>query len=246
MKSKDILAFTDGACSGNPGPGGWGSVLIIENSSSPELIIKELGGAEIKTTNNRMELMAAIQTLAELENTPGKVILSTDSKYVIEGITNWIHGWRKRGWKTKEGTPVSHQELWELLDDWVSRRKSIGGVEWTYVGGHRGIPGNEKADEIAVAFSQGNPPTLYSGPISNYSITQDELLNLKPRHEKLKSHSKKSTGPAYSYVSRVGREVLVHKTWAECEARVKGQSGALYRKALSPDDEAELIRQWKK
>ncbi|MBW4417803.1 MAG: ribonuclease HI [Myxacorys californica WJT36-NPBG1] len=144
--------YTDGACSGNPGPGGWGTVVYFTDGS-----VQELGGAERETTNNRMEMQAAIaalQFLAESEQTE-PIILYTDSEYVKNGITKWIGGWKKKGWKTSTGKPVLNQELWEKLDQLNSRQ-----VEWRYVRGHSGDVGNERCDAIARAFSLGRMPEL--------------------------------------------------------------------------------------
>jgi ribonuclease HI len=129
---------TDGACKGNPGPGGWG-VLIRMGSRE-----RELSGGEKLTTNNRMELMAAIEGLNALKR-PCRVTLSTDSRYVMDGLTKWIHGWRKNGWKTADKKPVKNADLWQRLIDASAPHR----VEWTWVKGHAGHPDNERADKLA-------------------------------------------------------------------------------------------------
>jgi ribonuclease HI len=138
MNTIDI--YTDGACKGNPGPGGWGVLL---KSGGTE---KELYGGEANTTNNRMEMMAVIQALEALKR-PCKVNLFLDSKYVLQGITEWIHGWKARGWKTAAKEPVKNVELWQRLDALVAN----GGheIDWRWVKGHAGDPGNERADGLA-------------------------------------------------------------------------------------------------
>ncbi len=136
--TKTIEIWTDGACSGNPGPGGWG-VLMKWNGHE-----KELYGGEPQTTNNRMELMAAIEALNALKNGES-VILHTDSTYVKDGLTKWIHGWKRNGWKTAAKKPVKNQDLWQALDDACGRHK----VDWRWVKGHDGDEGNERADELA-------------------------------------------------------------------------------------------------
>ena len=133
-----VMIFTDGACSGNPGPGGWGAVLIHGATE------KELSGGELATTNNRMELMAAIQALEALKK-PCRVELHTDSKYVQQGIGEWIHGWKRRGWKTADGKPVKNDDLWRRLDEARSRHD----VTWRWVKGHAGHELNERADALA-------------------------------------------------------------------------------------------------
>jgi ribonuclease HI len=144
--------YTDGACSGNPGPGGWGTVIYFEDGS-----VQELGGGEKETTNNRMEMQAAIAGLKYLADSGQSepIILYTDSEYVKNGITKWIQGWKKKGWKTSTGKPVLNQELWESLDQLNSKQ-----VEWRYVRGHSGDVGNERCDTIARAFSLGRMPEL--------------------------------------------------------------------------------------
>jgi ribonuclease HI len=134
----EVVIYTDGACSGNPGPGGWGAILIWGDKR------KELKGGEPSTTNNRMELMAAIQALEAL-NRPCKIELHTDSQYVQKGIHEWIHGWKRRGWRTAEGKPVKNEDLWKRLDAARLRHE----VVWRWVKGHAGHELNERADELA-------------------------------------------------------------------------------------------------
>jgi ribonuclease HI len=130
--------WTDGACSGNPGPGGWGAVLRAGGHE------KELSGAEAATTNNRMELMAAIKALNALKK-PSAVRLHTDSKYVMDGVTKWIHGWKKNGWKTADKKPVKNEDLWRALDAAAARHE----IEWRWVKGHSDDVMNNRADELA-------------------------------------------------------------------------------------------------
>jgi ribonuclease HI len=133
-----VLIYTDGACRGNPGPGGWGAILI---SGSHE---RELCGGEPATTNNRMELMAAIQALEALKK-PCKVELHTDSTYVMKGISEWVHNWKRRGWQTADKKPVKNEDLWRRLDEARLRHD----VDWRWVKGHAGHDLNERADELA-------------------------------------------------------------------------------------------------
>ena len=134
----EVVIYTDGACSGNPGPGGWGVVLTWQDTE------KELYGGEAQTTNNRMELTATIQALDSLQR-PAKVNLHTDSKYVLDGITKWIKGWERNGWMTSARKPVKNADLWRKLTEAMSRHD----VTWIWVKGHAGDPGNERADELA-------------------------------------------------------------------------------------------------
>jgi ribonuclease HI len=136
--TKSVEVFTDGACSGNPGPGGWGAILRFNG------VTKELSGGEANTTNNRMELMAAISALGALKE-PCAVDLYTDSNYVKDGISGWIEGWKRNGWRTASKQPVKNAELWQALDEARKRHK----VTWHWVRGHAGHPENERADELA-------------------------------------------------------------------------------------------------
>jgi ribonuclease HI len=138
-KSKQIVEiFTDGACSGNPGPGGWGAILRFGT------VEKELNGSEEQTTNNRMELMAAIRAIEAVKR-PCEIHLHTDSEYLRQGITTWIHSWKKRGWKTADKKPVKNVDLWQRLE----RAIETHDVKWHWVKGHSGHAENERADELA-------------------------------------------------------------------------------------------------
>ncbi len=133
-----VEIWTDGACSGNPGPGGWGVILVAGENR------KELFGGEAMTTNNRMELMAAISALEALKR-PCRVALHIDSQYVRQGITEWIHGWKRNGWRTADKKPVKNAELWQRLEEAAQRHS----IDWRWVKGHAGDPMNERADELA-------------------------------------------------------------------------------------------------
>ncbi len=160
--------YTDGACSGNPGPGGWGTVVYFADGG-----IQELGGGDRgRTTNNRMEMQATIAGLEYYQasgQTEG-VVLYTDSQYVINGITKWISGWKKKGWKSSTGKAVLNQDLWEALDALNSRK-----VQWQYVKGHSGDEGNERCDRIAVSYSHGAPIAL-----RQYAASADLKSEAKP------------------------------------------------------------------
>jgi ribonuclease HI len=133
-----VEIYTDGACRGNPGPGGWGALLSVGEHE------KELSGAEVLTTNNRMELTAVIRALEALKR-PSEVRIFTDSEYVRRGITEWVKNWKARGWKTADRKPVKNQDLWERLDALAAGHQ----IEWRWVKGHSGVPGNERVDQLA-------------------------------------------------------------------------------------------------
>ncbi len=135
---KTVIIYTDGACRGNPGPGGWGVLIKYKEHS------KEMYGGDASTTNNKMELTAAIEALKEITE-PCEIILYTDSKYVLKGIEEWIHNWKKRGWKGSNRKPVKNIELWKKLDELRDKHT----IKWNWVKGHSGDPGNETADMLA-------------------------------------------------------------------------------------------------
>lgn len=151
-----IIIYTDGSSRGNPGPGGWGAIILRDKE------VVEIGGGERHTTNNRMELTAAIKAL---ESSPeSKVAVYTDSEYVMKGMKEWIKKWQEKGWKTASKKPVLNQDLWQKLLE-ATKNKN---VEWKYVAGHSGVLLNERADEIATTFADGIKPTLYHGPKVKY------------------------------------------------------------------------------
>lgn len=234
--SNTILLFSDGACSGNPGPGGFGTIIV-----TPDGQVEELGEHNPSTTNNRMEMIGVLRGLQKIKNLTGDLWVLTDSTYVIRGITQWIWGWKKKNWITAEGADVANKDLWEYLDQEVKARLAKGKVEWKYLRGHQGIPGNERCDEIAVSFSKRKNPDLFKGtllayPTAIYDLPDD--LSLPP----MKTKTEKS--PAYSYLSYVNGNLKRHKTWPECESQVKGRSGAKFKKSTSPDDEQEIVVAW--
>jgi ribonuclease HI len=234
-----IVVFTDGAAKGNPGPGGWGVVVV-----TPAGDVTELGGRVAHTTNNRMELTGAINGLTACEDIAGPLAVYTDSTYVIQGIREWIWGWRKRGWLTATGSEVLNRDLWERLSALVDAR-GRGGIDWHYVRGHNGTPGNERVDAIADGLAQGRDITLYRGPLTSYDLPILDLpadTDVPPRQTSSAGGGAKAA--AHSYLSLVNGTAMRHATWAECERRVKGQSGARFKKAMSANDEAAILRGW--
>jgi ribonuclease HI len=240
MHALQIVVFTDGASKRNPGPGGWGVIIV-----TPDGHVTELGGGAALTTNNKMELTGAIEALTRLQGTSGPIAVYTDSAYVIQGIGQWVHNWRRRGWKTSTGSEVLNRELWERLFSLTAARVA-GTISWHYVRGHVGIPGNERVDEIADAFAVRKRVALYEGPLAGYRIP---ILDLPddtslPKRSSSTASSATSRTAAFSYLSVVDGKLMRHATWAECEQRVKGRSGARFKKAASPADEAAILRAW--
>lgn len=237
---KPSILFSDGACSGNPGPGGFGAIALLE--AGAKSIVKEIGGASPSTTNNQMELLGVIEGLEWLAlNRAEKVAIWTDSTYVIKGITAWVFGWRNKNWVTATGSPVLNKDFWERLLA-VTMKFPKGALSWNYVPGHSGIPGNERCDEIAVTFSKGDRPFLYHGPAGGYEVSLEVPENVG---DLPKSSSKsKSSAKAQSYLSMIGGTVTRHRDWASCERRVKGQPGAKFKKSTASLTEAEILKSW--
>lgn len=224
------LIFTDGSSRGNPGPGGWGAIVVTEDR------VMELGGREDQTTNNRMELTAVIKALEKFPN-EREITIYTDSAYVLNGATRWVFAWNKNNWKTSTKEDVLNKDLWEKILSLISHKI----IDWQLVKGHSGTPGNERCDVIATSFadlsseSEENSIILYSGSRDRYGVS----IKVPEQKPKTKSKSK-----AYSYVSMVDGQIKVHKTWDECKERVSGSSGAKYKKTTSPENEQEIIKEF--
>ncbi len=224
-----ITIHTDGACSGNPGPGGWGAIVQVESH------VRELGGGSPQTTNNRMELLAAIEALRSVADQPDLVEIITDSTYLISGITRWLSGWKRKGWTRIDGEAVVNRDLWEALDRLAARP-----IHWTHVRGHQGHQGNSRCDEIAVAFSHGKTPALYDGPVSDYSVDLSApIASTGPSPKKRRSGNKK----AGWYMSLLNGKLEKHLTWAECQNRVIHQP-ALFKKVSTVEEETLLLKKW--
>jgi ribonuclease HI len=186
-----------------------------------------------------MELTGTIESLRSLSTTGIPVEVYTDSTYVIRGITQWIWAWRKRGWISSEGKEVANSDLWQRLFQVSSQFK----VTWHYVRGHSGIPGNERADQIAVAFSRGERSQLYRGPLLQYDVAIHDI----PENTNLpeaKPLTRNQPARPFSYLSLVGNIPMRHSTWKECEKRVRGQSNAKFKKAMKEEDEKVILQAW--
>ncbi len=239
MSEDPIVAFTDGAAKGNPGPGGWGAIVV-----TPDGHVTELGGGAAHTTNNRMELCGAIAALEQSAAHDAPLAVYTDSSYVIKGITQWVWSWRRRGWKTAAGEDVLNRDLWEALSGLVEARGRER-IDWRWVKGHVGTPGNERADQIAVAFALQRDAALYTGPVGSYALAILDLPERAGPPERSASGTARAPkGKPHAYLSVVDGVLMRHATWAECERRVKGRAGARFKKAMSPADEAAILAGW--
>ncbi len=220
------IIFTDGSARGNPGPGGWGAIILNDDS------VTELGGREDHTTNNRMELTAVLSALVSVPH-EHDITLYTDSAYVLNGATRWVKGWEKNDWKTSTKDDVVNRDLWEEMIEATAHRV----ISWKLIKGHAGTPANERCDVIATSFADKNPAVLYSGSRERYGVD----IAIAPKSSS--TSKSKSKSKAYSYVSLVDGEIKVHKTWEECKARVHGVN-AKYKKSTSPENEEEIIREF--
>lgn len=219
MAEPRAIVYTDGSCIGNPGPGGWAL-----HAELPDGRVVELGGGELETTNNRMELRAAIEAVRLTVDWPA-VTLITDSDYVRSGITKWVAGWKRNGWLTSTGRPVENQGLWNELDGLADRR-----VTWQWTRAHVGTPGNERCDRIARWFAASIGPLELAPPGATVAAAP-----ATPRRP----------APAgTTYLSMVDGIVARHATWGDCERRVHGVRGARYRKVRNADEERATIAAW--
>lgn len=229
----NITIFTDGASSGNPGPGGWGAIVSYDSQ------VTELGGGEEKTTNNRMELQAVLEGLTfvvEQHLNSNPVTLYTDSSYVANGITSWIKGWQKRNWTNQSGQTIANVDIWKRMAQVLPDVQ----LKIINVSGHSGVAGNERADVIATGFAKNSTFMLYHGPVSEYDVNLTDLsMNQVTKKEKDRKKEK-----AYSYVSLVGGIFQIHYTWDECKKAVEGKKGAKYKKAISKEDENSIKKSW--
>lgn len=241
MKLPEIIIYTDGSSRGNPGPGGWGASVATKE------MVTEIGGKDNHTTNNKMELMAAIKSL-ELARDFGNALtidMRVDSRYVINGITKWVFGWQKNGWRNAQKEEVANRDLWESLARVVADLQMSGSkILWNYTPGHVGIAGNDRADEIATEYADGKSVKLFRGSRAQY------LIDLTPHSgdQKLLADKKSKTkvkGKAYSYVSLVNGKFMKHSTWTECERRVKGVPNVKFKKTTDAEDERKTMLLWK-
>lgn len=218
----ETIVFSDGGCIGNPGPGGWAAIVFANQT------YRELGGGEKHTTNNRMELIAAIRGIGAAP--PGPVKVVTDSRYLVDGASKWIYGWKKKGWVKSDGGEVLNRDLWEEIDRASFMRK----ITWEHVPGHSGHPENERCDQIANAFARGGTPELKTGDgswIFNGSAPEPDAPAGKY--------------PKPLYLSIVDGDIREHASWPECEQRIKGRKGARCKKVVSRREHIAAIEAWK-
>lgn len=227
-----ITIFTDGASKGNPGRGGYAAVVATTDT------LAELGGFKECTTNNEMELLAVVEALTSVKTTKQVINIYTDSKYVVEGATGWIFGWKKNGWKTKANTDVANKELWQRLVPLLDQLT----ITWHKVPGHVGIVGNERADTIASTFAETGKFNVYSGSRSAYPYDVSNVAYDQTKKQDRSDARKRQAQKAYSYISSVDGVIEVHSSWSECERRVKGKKSTRYKKSLNAADEKAVIK----
>ena len=229
MSSNAFLIVSDGACSGNPGPGGWGLIFV-----TPDDEVIEYGDHDPATTNNRMELMGYYRGLQEVYKRAGafpqvKTIRAiSDSKYVLDGAQSYVYSWSKNGWKTQAKADVKNQDLWEKILKGQTLLKDLGfQIKFELVKGHSGHSANDRVDQIAVAFSKQVSETLYQGPLSKYEVSLEASAPFK-----------------LTYLSLVDGKLSRHATWDACKHQVDGKKGAKYKKVTNALQEQETLRAW--
>jgi ribonuclease HI len=239
-KRQEIIIFSDGACSQNPGQGGWAAIIFRFNENDSQSFIKEMGGFNPYTTNNEMELTAALNSLIEVKEENKKISLFTDSKYLVDGVKFWIPSWKQNQWKKKDNTEIKNLDLWIQIDKIFNYRKekNLSDIDFIHIPGHQGIVGNERCDEIAVKFSKNEKVELFEGSYSEYKkkfgidLMTGLLKNQKPFY--------------ISYIeSNLENAFQTHDTWADCEKRVKGVKNAKFKKVYSMDEAMEVLKKWK-
>lgn len=241
--------YTDGSSLGNPGPGGYGCVIVFNDDNK----VIELGGYCAETTNNKMELTAIVTALDYLKQqipprpsaTPPKlggdqpqITIYTDSSYAINGITKWMFGWQKNNWITSTKTPVLNSEIWKQL---VSLKSHFKNLSFVHVRGHAGVWGNERCDTIATSFAMHKKQDLFYGELAAYD---QRILTPTISTTPSKNTAKKKTSEkAYAYVAHVNGTVQIFKDWESCKAAVHGKSSK-YKKVFSQKEQDALIRSW--
>lgn len=246
MKSDSIIIYTDGSSLGNPGPGGYGCVIVFQ---AKELVV-ELGGYDHSTTNNKMELTAIATALEYLKkhhvSHDVNIVIHTDSSYAINGITKWMFGWLKNNWITSTKTPVLNSEIWKQL---IPLKNYFKKLSFEHVRGHSGIWGNERCDMIATSFASKTTIDLFHGKFIDYDprILSSAVASNAGSAISVsqKTKSTKNSGKAYSYVALVNGKIQTFKDWESCKAVVHGRSSK-YKKALSKIEEDALIKEWSK
>lgn len=209
-----VTIITDGACSGNPGPGGWATIVVHADNT-----VDEYSGSASNTTNNQMELQAIIVGLQKV-NAQHEIHIYTDSQYVLNGITKWVFGWQKNGWRTKDGNDVENQPLWRTLVSLTHKN-----IHWHHVKGHSGHPMNERANMLAQQLAKSHGHHSTTTHVSEHHATTP--VNTFPR-----------------YISLVGSAFRQHATWDECKQAVHGVSGARFKKVCSAHELARQRTQW--
>lgn len=211
--------------------------------------VVELGGRIGRGTNNQAELDGAIAGFTRIAGMPGPATLYSDSQYLLNGASKWCRGWVRNGWRKRDGDAVLNADRWRTLYELVLARKPLGPLAWEYLKGHAGIPANERADAIACAFADARTPALYAGPLAGYEVPIFDLPDAVGIPERARSVDgsapvRGAKEKPLCYLSLVGGALERHADWAACEARVKGQRGAKFKKAMSAEDERAILRQW--
>lgn len=226
-----ITVYTDGSARGNPGRAGWGVVIV----DTERKYVIELGGASPHATNNQMELTGALKALEYLSGdkkyTGQKIVLHTDSSYVIRGMKQWIYTWQKNGWRTSQKKEVENVRLWQDL----TKASASKDIEWLYVPGHSGVPLNERTDVIATKFADGVREELFLGSLNEYPYDVSASKIVK------RVSSKQKTSKTGYYVVVHGKHVSRYETWGECEQAVKGVKAVRFKKVADKDAEKTFL-----
>lgn len=236
----EILVIGDGSSKGNPGPAGWGALVVMEGR------VVEMGGASSRATNNEMELRAFLESLKFLNErnvSDCQIKFYWDSKFVLSGAKSWRFSWKRKAWRTQDGSEVKNLSLWKAIDHELETLKG-NDLVYYYVPGHQGITANERVDTIAQEFADGREPALFVGALSDYRFDLRQGLPSEEFDPARQSFQKSKDTSGQYYLSYVGGQLYRDTTWKECEARVKGVSGVKYKKIKSAEEEPKVLKDW--
>lgn len=251
--STKIIVFTDGASRGNPGPAGYGAIIVypypigsIKEEDKKKIKVIEIGGGFDVSTNNRMEMSAVLKTFQTVidRDIKGDIEIYTDSKYVHDGMIGWIYAWEKNNWKTAGGDDVQNQDIWKELLKFAFSFRLDRSVNYVKVDGHSGVFGNERADKIATGFADGNRVQLFTGSLANYEkliggslFKNDGSLSIEGETKGAKDY--------VIYLSYVDGELKEHDTWESCKNAVTGIKGAKFKKVTNDEEKEKQINAWR-
>ncbi len=233
-----FFVFIDGSSLGNPGPGGWGALLIAREENQ----IAEIGGSKKNSTNNEMELEALVQSLSFLRGNSGNILFFSDSRYLVQAMSIWLDGWRKNGWRRKDGKEIKNLSLWKKISSLLEERGK-NTVFFIHIPSHVGIFGNERVDKIAQSFAKGESIELYQGTFKKYPFRDKLLLpSLEEIYTKKSQKRRRKDKQKCYYLSFQNGKVTRYENWEECKKHVLGKKGIRYKKICSKEEREDFLK----